>query len=307
MNTVFADYNAATESGDLRLNFRASQKDIATAHLRPGDWAWLSDGEVIVGAQLAVDDHYGVVGVPDWETLVHLDDDDSRDFETVRVELQGLSRTPGRFLGKAKRVFELVTIADFIAPPGLRTTLTPEYFSSLRAKMLFLLGKPALALLEIEDARRRDPDDPTIDHQFLEIVRYVDLPRARHEAEALALKADVPANVLAACINVLATCADDMADDEFGQVAERILEWVDRFDRAPGREQVLAFTLAMLHFNRAMILLRLRRGDAAREALALARAVDPILSEIDEAIRLTVYDQHARDLAARVRGRRNAA
>ena len=35
MKTIFADYNAATESGHLCLDFKASQKDIATAHSSP--------------------------------------------------------------------------------------------------------------------------------------------------------------------------------------------------------------------------------------------------------------------------------
>ena len=90
MKTIFADYNAATESGDLCLNFKASQNAISAAHLRPGDWTWLSDGEVIVGAQLAIDDRYGLVGVPDWETLVHLDEEGADDFDRVRDELKHL-------------------------------------------------------------------------------------------------------------------------------------------------------------------------------------------------------------------------
>ena len=46
MKTIFADYNAATESGHLRLTFDVSQVAIRNAKLHPGDWAWLSDGEV---------------------------------------------------------------------------------------------------------------------------------------------------------------------------------------------------------------------------------------------------------------------
>jgi hypothetical protein len=56
-----------------------------------------------------------------------------------------------------------------------------------------------------------------------------------------------------------------------------------------------------------MILLRLGRTEAARDALNLARSVDPILSEIEEATQLTSFDQHARELAARVRSRPFAA
>ena len=117
----------------------------------------------------------------------------------------------------------------------------------------------------------------------------------------------LPQGSLPTCINVLATYADNLPDEQFRPMADRILEWADRFDRAPGREQVLALTLALIQFNRGMILLRLGRTGAAREALNLARSVDPIVSEIEEATRLTSYDQHARELAARVRARPSAA
>ena len=77
MKTIYADYNAVTEAGYVCLTTRGSQEDILRLGLGPGDWAWLSDTEVMVVAQLAIDDRYGLVGVPDWETLVHLDDQDT--------------------------------------------------------------------------------------------------------------------------------------------------------------------------------------------------------------------------------------
>ncbi len=149
-----------------------------------------------------------------------------------------------------------------------------------------------------------DADDLRL---FLDILRRIDLPRAKREADALAARLDVTASVLAECVNVLATYADDLTDDQFGPVADRILAWADRFDRAPGRERVMALPLALFQFNRGLVLLRLGRAEDARDALGLARAVDPIIAEIQETMRLTVYDQHVRDLAARVRARPIAA
>ncbi len=133
MKTIFADYNAATESGHLRLNCKASQEDIAKAQLHPGDWAWLSDGEVIVGAQLAIDDRYGLVGVPDWGTLVHLDDADSRDFEKVQTELQWLSQKAQRSLDEERRVLELLTISKLLRRERSRV---------LSLRVTFRPGKP---------------------------------------------------------------------------------------------------------------------------------------------------------------------
>lgn len=173
--------------------------------------------------------------------------------------------------------------------------------------MLAILGKLELALVEIEEARRLNPDNADDTWTFLEILRRHDLPRARREAEALAPRVDVPASILAQCVNVLATCADNLTDDQFEPVAEKILDWAGRFERAPGRGRVRAGVFALFQFNLGVVLLRLGRGEAAREALKLARDVDPIIPEIEEAARLTVYDERGRELAVRVRGRPMAA
>ena len=90
MKTISADYNAMTEAGHVRLTLPCSQEDILRLGLRPGDWAWLSDTEVMVGAQLAIDDRYGLVGVPDWDTLVHLDDEGADDVDRIMAELNPL-------------------------------------------------------------------------------------------------------------------------------------------------------------------------------------------------------------------------
>jgi hypothetical protein len=75
MKTIYADYNAATEDGHVCLTTRGSQEDLERAGVGPGDWVWLSDSEVVVGARLQMDDRYGLVGVPDWDTIAHLDDE----------------------------------------------------------------------------------------------------------------------------------------------------------------------------------------------------------------------------------------
>lgn len=94
MNTIFADYNAMTEAGHVRLTCRGSEEDIRSRSLRPGDWVWLSDTEVVIAAQLAMDDYYGLVGIPDWDTLIHLDEDDVQDINAVETELERLRQRP---------------------------------------------------------------------------------------------------------------------------------------------------------------------------------------------------------------------
>ena len=55
MKTIFADFNAMTEAEQVCLTTRGSQKDIGERGIQVGDRVWLSDGELLVGAQVAID------------------------------------------------------------------------------------------------------------------------------------------------------------------------------------------------------------------------------------------------------------
>ena len=50
MKTIFADFNAINTAGNLWLSCRGSERDLQEAGVQVGDWIWLSDGELIVGA-----------------------------------------------------------------------------------------------------------------------------------------------------------------------------------------------------------------------------------------------------------------
>ena len=149
------------------------------------------------------------------------------------IELRRLLDKTGRSPDEEARVLQLVTLFETFAPPAAKAAVRPGYFPSQRADSLLVLGKPELALLEIEEARRAEPN-PDNDHLFLEILRRVDLTRAVREAEALAVTSHIRADVLAECINVLATHADNLPDDQFEPVGRRILDWSEQFERAPG-------------------------------------------------------------------------
>jgi tetratricopeptide (TPR) repeat protein len=303
MKTVCADYNAMTESEHFRLNFRGSQEDIERAGLRPGDWAWFSDGEVLVGGQLRNDPYWGLLGVPVWDTLVHLDDEDALDFRQRWSELQTLLGQPGRSAEDETRIFQLLTIFERFAPPEIRAVTPPGYLALRRAGALHSLGQHELALLEVEEARRARPDDPDVGFFYLELLLRVAPDRAAREAESLAEAAGVPAPVLAACINIWSAAAEQVADGMFEPIGRRILEWSDRFESAPGRDGVRASVLAQFQFNRGLILLRLGRIGEARRALELAHATNPEEDAIDEAQGLVAFDDRARGIAARLRAR----
>jgi len=204
MKTISADYNAMTEAGHVCLTTRGSQEEMQRFGIQPGDWVWLTDSELIVGARVSTDPYYGVVGVADWDTLVHLDVDDDRDPMRIQAELHELLEKSARSKEEELRVFQLLTLFEEFSVPAARSSFRPGYFSFRRAGSLLLPGKPELALLEIDDARRLDPGRSNDDRLFLDVLRHVDLPRATREAEALAARPNAPADVLAECVNVLA-------------------------------------------------------------------------------------------------------
>jgi hypothetical protein len=300
MKLVAADFNAATEAGHVRLTLPCSQEDIARLGLGSGDWAWLTDGELIYGAQLAIDDRYGLVGVLDWDTLVHLDDEGADDFDSVRDELKPLVASDPPSMEDEPRIFQLLTQLEYYTPPHLRANV-PEMLVFRRALALRHMGKLGLALLEIEEVRRVHPDDPEVAFIYLEILRLEDLPSAIAEAEKITESPVVSALVLSACINIFATQADQMPDDQFASAADRVLALCRSFDQAPDRDHAGASLVALSYFNRGIVHLRLGRITQARQAFERTLELCPVGPMLDQLASLQTYDYHAREIARTVR------
>jgi hypothetical protein len=299
MRTISADFNAMTESGHIRLELPCSKKDIEREHLAIGDWTWLGDGEVVVGAQVAHDDRYGTVGVPDWDTLVHLDEEEASGRPCVGDELQALL-SRGAPEEDEQRIFQLVTQLEYRMSAGP----TPEQqamFSLRRALGLRKMGKFGLALLEVTQARAASPQDEIIAFVYLDLLRLEDLPSGMREVERLAASPSVPAALLAASINILATRAEQAGLDEFESLAGQILVLCDRLDRAPDVLDAGPSLLALSEFNRGLVLLRKGQITQAGRAFERAHQRYPEGPSLEEMRSLQTYDHHAREVARRVR------
>jgi hypothetical protein len=305
MKTISADYNAMTESGRLRLGFSASQEDLRTAGAQPGDWVWLSDDEVIVGARILDDPRYGVVGEPDWKTLVHLDDEQASDpgklLSRINELLDACHKHRTSCAEDEAELFRLLTIFEHISSPEIKAVIPPGYLALRRAAALHFLGESGLALHEAKAALQDRPHDPDLRYLYLELRLRDDPASAAREAEIEAEKADASAQVLAACVDVWAAAAEQMPDDQFDPVGHQILHWAERFESARGREQVRAAVLASVQFNRGLVLLRLGQVDQAQETLRLAHATDPNEPAFGEASQLDTFDDRARKILARLR------
>lgn len=296
MTPVFADFNAMTETGQVRLNCQGSQDDLRAGGLHPGDWAWLTDGELIVGGKIDTSPEDGVVAIPDWKTLVHLDE--PYDAGALYQELKPLLEQPNLNADDLWRAFRLLTILERVAPPFVLSGTPPGYFSFRRATMLIQLQELDLALVEIQEARRLEPGRPNYDFLFLEMLREASLPKAVQTVEDWAKKPSLDAKVLAGCVHVLATHADQLADEPFQVIAQRILEFADRFDLAPGRDRVPASILAMVQFNRGLVQLRRDQLEDARRWLDLASTTDPTAPELAQARAFTAFNEQVREVAS---------
>jgi hypothetical protein len=91
----------------------------------------------------------------DWQTLVHLDDDDAGDGDHIRAELDPLLAKDAPSRDEQWRIFQLLTQLDFASPPK---TFAPSLGSLalLRARVLESLGKSELALVEMNEARKAE-------------------------------------------------------------------------------------------------------------------------------------------------------
>lgn len=303
MIVVPADYNAATPSGSLWMDFPGTRRVLDEINAQPGDWIWASDTEVLVGAQLDDDPTYGLVAVPHWRTLVHLDDYDVSDVARFAADFKDALRPRHRTREDEEQAFRMLMIwANKMAPPVIREA---SFKHILRATVaaLFPMGEYHLILATVAQSGPELRDDPYLVSCHLKALHQVDPDRAAAEVRVRAADPSTDALVLAACIDIATAASELVPDPIFGPMSRTILEWIGRFDSAPGRDQVSSVPLSHVHFNRGLILLRLGNREEAREAFRLAHAINPNESAIVEALSLEVYDERARLIASPYRDR----
>ena len=301
MTIIPADYNAATPDGNLRLNFVDSRRALVDINAKVGDRIWVSDNEVLVGAQLVDEPDYGMVARPNWNTLVHLDDFGPDGFSACWAELHSVMQRSEPGPRDEDRIYQLQTALWLLAPAQYKESVPAGHFPVIHACGLYRIGEPVLALISLEEAGRERPTDANVLYLYLTILHRVARERAEVEVRSLIQRPDLGAKAWAACINIGAIAAEDVSDDRYAAAGPEILDWVDRFDQAPGRSEVAANVLAFVQFTRGMTLLRMGRYDEAHQALDHAYAANPDDPIIAEARHLHTYDQTSKALERRFR------
>ncbi len=301
MKTISADYNAMTEAGHVCLTTRGSQEDILQAGSPPG--------------RLGLAQRYAKSwSARNWPSTIATGWSESRTgtrsciwmtkapttVNRIGAELNLLLNKEPPSSEDEPRILELLTQLDHASQPHFHGA-SPEPLAFRRALALRQMGKLGLALVEMEDARRARPDDPMLAFVYLDILRLEDLPSAVLQAQEFAELPDVPALVLSACINILATWAEHASDDQFDLIAQRVLTWCRRFDQAQDLDEAGPSLVALSYFNRGLVLLRAGRITLARQAFENAQQHYPVGSVLDEVTGLQTYDRHARTVVERVR------
>ena len=300
MKLISADFNAMTEAGHVRLTLPCSQEDIAPRRCSTRRLGLAQRRRIGRRRQLAIDDRYGLVGVPDWDTLVHLDDEGADDFDRVRAELNPLMTKEPSSDEDEPRIFQLLTQMENVAPPNFGDT-SRAFFHFRRALALRNMRKLGLALLEMKVARRARPDDPQFVFVYLDLLRLEDFPAAVAEAETITESPGVPALVLSACINILATQAEQMSVNQFESTAERVLALCRRFDQAPDLDQAgLSSRPCLISTEESYTSERAESRRLDRHSKR-AHEIYPVGPMLDQLARLQTYDHHARDVARTVR------
>lgn len=306
MKTIDADFNALTEQEHIRLTSPLSQRSIASSGTQPGDWVWLADAEMIVAARLAQDPRYGLLGIPVWKTLVHLDSESSSDLDSLRVELESLLLVRDRSPESEVRLLQALIQFESKLPAHARN----PFVDFLRGRVAFSLANVAsglgygdLALIAAEEAWKEQADCAAYELLFLNLLLRADPMRAMKAAESAVARGNAPASVVAACIRILSDQADRLAGTEFTTACNRVHEWADRFDAAPERDKVSVSTLALVRFCQGLADLGLNRVGPARQRFLEAIGVNPIEPVIRQALELDSYGQEARRLVGEVRRR----
>lgn len=128
MTTLYADFNALTEDRSISLTTIGSLSDVEKYGVRPGDWVWLSDGELQVGAEVEEDQRQGLIGRPVWETLVDLEGSDSADILALWYEINLLldvRRSTSR--ESHLRLLTLLNRFERVAPPSIRDAIPGSF------------------------------------------------------------------------------------------------------------------------------------------------------------------------------------
>jgi len=269
MNGVIeVDLNARTPDDRVRLNTRGAQRSLRDQAVKPGDWLWLRDGTIRVGAQIeGVGDQ--LLARPAWETLEEEIWPDSVSPNPVQVQEMFqhfrhlLAQTPKNY----RAILKLLTTVERYAPDR-------GHIAYLRSRALGALGHPRLALSALGEAMGREPDRPAFVHQYFVLLSEIDRARAFEEAGRIGnLISSVL--VVAAFAHVVNAFVRTLGPGKTERIDRQLLERTETFKSAPDAEKAPSSAVAMIHLARGYAHIRLGQKELGIREFGMAVAAKP--------------------------------
>ncbi len=282
MRVVEADFNARTADDRVRLTTRCSQKSLDRLRVDVGDWVWLTDGEIRVGARIESKNGEAVAR-PAWETLEHLVSD-STGAPPPEVVEAGLRRLRRAFAADERDYRDVLRVLPAVQEhlPG------PGRADYLRSRAAQAFGHPELALLAADEALAKEPGKPFLAHHRLMLLKEVDLERAVEEVETLAEQAPLPAILASACAGVLHDHRVTLHGEEAKEVDRSLLRLTYSLDE-DSSEPTPSSVLVGLHVVRGYSFSHLGQREAALAEFSEAIEADPLSAEARTARGVEAY------------------
>jgi tetratricopeptide (TPR) repeat protein len=288
---IWADFNSRTEDDRVSLETRGSRESLAKTPVSPGEWVWLSDGDIRVGAQVEQRDGH-LYARPVWETMEDVVPPGDPRLNEIPAEeaLKALEKSRTREGFPADVVFRL-------APYLPRKH---GYLDFLRSRAARSLGYTALALAAIEDALTAVPSDGSYFHHRVRLLRDLDIEKAVQAIEPVlkGQRSDVLAIV--ACVEVLGDLARTETDEARSISHDSDILRVTSALTPASFAGLPNSVRAQVHLARGFAYSHLGNRPEARRELDEARALNPREPALLIARALEVYpsDQAAEDFHA---------
>ena len=153
---------------------------------------------------------------------MHLDDEDAKDAERIKSELVSLLNQEPPSIEEKPRVFRVVEPIG-VASDRWAMTRAGHFGRCVRPGLGRWIALPGL--VEAKESAAPGRTTPSAAFVYLDLLRREDPLATFDEAERIAGAPGVPALMLSACINILATRAEQVPEDQLEASGDAYLPW----------------------------------------------------------------------------------
>jgi tetratricopeptide (TPR) repeat protein len=270
---IHVDLNARTENDRVRLSTRTAAQSLKGHSLQPGEWVWLTDDELRVGAQIETANGQ-FFARPEWKTRLEIVTHEDVSHERVlaaRTELERLVLS-GDLRANAEEILRVLPVA--------RRTLGDSAGWYFEAQALAALGFFDLALLSAREAVAADPSNPRWTWLELNVRRRISLDDSLIAARTAASAFPRSAIILETFAQILSERARVTPSPRQAQICLEVLDATASMDMDPPGLDPHPIAFGSLRIMRGFALQRLGRMEEAAREFESAVQVNPGSGEV---------------------------